>query len=352
MATSSHPPRPHFLGPWLATLLYHLALVTLAILWVVVRHQPTAPPPPDCFAVASGGASPAVSVTVHRERQHAVPSLRITSRSTDATVTLPSQDFGPSGFSTPLAGISGMTGSGTLGGIGKGSGGLGVGVAGMGAGYVGRPVMGARIVAQKLAVYLDCSGSMRPYLAQVEAEIRRQFPDADVFRFDGARVVVVNDAVADGRGFDGHFGTPRPGQSDPVTMTSRGRKLLERIATRCEYGSLGAWIDWLLSEDYDGLVVFSDFQDGIRQYRQPRSGAPELIYVDSKRRQLNARKESESRWEKTWYSRFSGAAQGRGPRLYLFSIEVEPQPLLRQCAVASGGGVTMVGWLRGKSPPR
>jgi len=212
--------------------------------------------------------------------------------------------------------------------------------------------MGARIVARKLAVYLDCSGSMRPYLAQVETEIRRQFPDADVFRFDGARVVVVDGEVADGRGFDGHFGTARPGQSDPATMTPRGRRLLERIATRCEHGSLGAWIDWLLPEDYDGLVVFSDFQDGVRQYRQPRSGAPELIYADGKRRQLDERKEGDARWEKAWHGRFSGAPQGRGPRLYLFSIEVEPQPLLRQCAVASGGGVTMVGWLRGKSPPR
>lgn len=352
MASTSHPLRSHFLGPWLATLLYHLALVVLAVVWVVIRHQPVTPPTVDCFAVASGGASPAASVSVHRERRHAVPSLRITSRNTDATVTLPSHDSEPSGFSKSLGGFTGMTGSSTFGGAGRGNSGLGVGVAGMGTGYVGRPVMGARIVAQKLAVYLDCSGSMRPYLAQVEAEIRRQFPDADVFRFDGARVVVVDGEVADGRGFDGHFGTSRPGQSDPVTMTSRGRKLLERIAKRCEHGSLGAWIDWLLTEDYDGLVVFSDFQDGIRQYRQPRSGAPELIYVDSKRRQLNERKESESRWEKTWYSRFSGAAQGRGPRLYLFSIEVEPQPLLRQCAVASGGGVTMVGWLRAQSPPR
>lgn len=342
----------HFLGPWLVTLLAHAALVFLAVAWVIVRHQPATPSEPECFAIPSGGDSPAVAVAARRERAHAVPAIRITSRNAEAAVTLPSSVSPPSGPAMPTGGLFGAAGAGAFGGAGNGVAGLGTGLAGAGSGYVGRPVMGARIVARKLAVYLDCSGSMRPYLTRVEAEIRRQFPDADVFRFDGARVVVVNGEVADGRGFDGHFGTSRPGQSDPSGMTPRGRKLLERIAQRCEYGSLGAWIDWLLPEDYDGLVVFSDFQDGVRQYRQPRSGAPELIYADGKRRQLDERKDAEERWEKAWYTRFSGATQGRGPRLYLFSIEVEPQPLLRQCAVASGGGVTMVGWLRGKSPER
>lgn len=339
------------LGPWLATLLSHAGLVVLALAWVIVRHQ-SAPQPsePECFAVPSGGASPSVAVTVRRERPNPVPTLRLTSRNAESTVILPAP---PPAASTALSGLGGPAstpGHGGFGGRGSGSAGAGEGLTGVGSGLVGRPVMGARIVARKLAVYLDCSGSMRPYLGRVEAEIRRQFPDADVFRFDGARVVVVDGEVADGRGFEGHFGAAHPGQSDPAGMTPRGRKLLERVATRCESGSLGAWIDWLLPEDYDGLVVFSDFQDGVRQYRQPRSGAPELIYADGKRRQLDARRDGEARWEKAWLSRFSAAPQGRGPRLYLFSIEVEPQPLLRQCAVASGGEVTMVEWLRGRAP--
>lgn len=333
-------------------MLTHAALVLLALAWVIARHEPTAAAPePDCFALPSGGAASAsASVSVRHERPNPVPTLRITSRSAEAAVTLPASELGLSSARWAANDGLGSAAAG-LGGVGKGPLGAGQGLAGTGTGYAGRPVMGARIVARKLAVYLDCSGSMRPYLARVETEIRRQYPDADVFRFDGARVVVVDGEVADGRGFDGHFGTPHPGQSDPAGMTAKGRRLLDRIATRCESGSLGAWIDWLLAEDYDGLVVFSDFQDGVRQYRQPRSGAPELIYADGKRRQLDQRKEAEARWERVWLGRFSAAAQGRGPRLYLFSIEVEPQPLLRQCAVASGGGVTMVGWLRGR-PPR
>ena len=340
------------LGPWLVTLLWHAGCVVLALTWVVVsrRVEPRAQEP-DCFALPSAGAAASVAVSAPRERPRPVPSVRITSRNAEAALALPTPTLSlPSGLSLPAAG-SGQVGMASSGAKGLGATGNGLGLAGAGVGGSGRPVMGVSIVARRLAVYLDCSGSMRPYLDRVEAEIRRQYPDADVFRFDGARVVVVDGEVAEGRGFDGHFGTAHPGQSDPAGMTPKGRKLLERIAARCEAGSLGAWIDWLLAEDYDGLVVFSDFQDGVRQYRQPRSGAPELIYADGKRRQLDARREAEARWEKAWLGRFSAATHGRGPRLYLFSTEVEPQPLLRQCAVASGGGVTMVGWLR-ERPPR
>lgn len=344
--------RDQGLGPWVATFLVHAGLVTLAAAWIIVRYQPASPTiEPDYFALPAGGASPSVAVSVQRERPRAVPVVRITSRSSESTMALPSPMTVGLGQTAALSAEMGAARAGSLGGTGAGVTGLGPGLVGTGVGRVGRPVMGASIVARRLAVYLDCSGSMRPYLDRVEAEIRRQYPDADVFRFDGARVVVVDGEVAEGRGFDGHFGTAHPGQSDPAALTTQGRRLLSRIATRCESGSLGAWIDWLLPEDYDGLVVFSDFQDGVRQYRRSKSGSPELIFADGKRRQVDVRKEVEARWEKAWLGRFSEAAHGRGPRLYLFSIEVEPQPLLRQCAVASGGGVTMVGWLRGR-PPR
>lgn len=229
-----------------------------------------------------------------------------------------------------------------LSGAGGGLMGKGEGPGGPGHGWSGRPVMGARIAARRLAVYLDCSGSMRPHLERVESEIRREFPDADVFRFDGARVVVINGRVAEGRGYDGPSAPRRPGLSDPASLTPQGRRLLDRLAPRCEAGSLGAWIDWMLDEPYDGLVVFSDFQDGIRQYRDPAKGPPELVYADSKRRNLDARQPGDERWQRSWLERFSQAPRGRAPRLYLFSSETEPQAFLRQCAVASGGSVAMV----------
>lgn len=334
-------------GPWLATVVLHALLFIVAVAWVIVRYQPaTIPSEPECFAIPSGGASGSVTVVASKPRPNRVPVVRITSSSSESSLTLPAFALGENGESSPL--LSGGLKKASAGGAGLGAAGLGIAASGTGVGRIGKAVMGARIVARKLAVYLDCSGSMRPYLAKVEAEIRLQFPDADIFRFDGARVVVVDGEVADGKGFDGHFGTSHPGQSDPASMTLAGRRLLDRIDAHCESGSLGAWIDWLLPEDYDGLVVFSDFQDGVRQYRKPAKGAPELIYADGLRRTVNERKEVDTRWEKAWLSRFSAAERGQGPRLYLFSIEVPPQPLLRQCAVASGGSVTMVEWLRGK----
>jgi hypothetical protein len=83
---------------------------------------------------------------------------------------------------------------------------------------VGKFVMGTTIRAQKIAVYLDCSGSMRPYLSQVTQEIKNQFPDADVFRFDGARVVGLENNVVYGKNFRGE--APRLTEAPTQTIES------------------------------------------------------------------------------------------------------------------------------------
>lgn len=337
-------------APWLVSLGFHAALVALAVVWVFRSVlEPAKPAADPVFALPSGGSPSARQVQVRAPTRPppAAPAARILSRSSNAAVALPPASPAPS---LPLLGLGSPAPSrGGLGGASAGAGGPGAALGGTGAGWVGKPVMGARIAARRLAVYLDCSGSMRPHLARVEAEIRREFPDADVFRFDGARVVVVDGRVAEGRGYDGPSSPRRPGMSDPAAMTPAGRRLLDRLAPRCEAGSLGAWIDWMLEESYDGLVVFSDFQDGIRQYRDPAKGPLELVYADSKRRRMDERRPGDDRWQKAWLERFAQAPRGRAPRLYLFSSETEPQAFLRQCAVASGGSVAMVEV--GRAPP-
>ena len=50
----------------------------------------------------------------------------------------------------------------------------------------------------RIAVYLDCSNSMESYLAGVEAEIRKQFPDADVFSVPHIKVWVDGTVVRGG----------------------------------------------------------------------------------------------------------------------------------------------------------
>jgi len=111
-------------------------------------------------------------------------------------------------------------------------------------------------------------------------------------------------------------------------------------------------------------VLFSDFQDGVTQYRikgekaeaNVQGGGYPIVYYDgtntSIARGSDARKPTEKRWEEEWLKSFADAKDGKGPRLYCFSTQVEPQQLLSRCVVASGGQIKMVEWLRtGGQPP-
>lgn len=348
--------RPRSLRGLAVSLLVH-ALLIAAACWVVFRT--VTPPPrrehPEVFASAGGGGSPApasfspMRETVIPVKVRQLPK-RIAVRSVQATVSLPppkAPDLAASVDRLVGAGLAaGARGRGFGGGLGGGAGrGAGLGKAG---GYAPRPVMGAMIRAQRVAVYLDCSGSMRPYLARVEAEIRRQFPDADVFRFDGARIVGVGDAIVYGRNFHGQAPrlTEGPSQTVAETLTGRGRQLFAQIRVACEKGSLGAWLDRMQAEPYDALVVFSDFQDGVRIYHDiPRKG-PRLVYSDSAYHPVSGPRLPAYRWETSWLERFARAANGGAPRLYLFTVNREPQAFLQRCVRASGGSAVSVAWLR------
>ncbi len=252
---------------------------------------------------------------------------------------------------TPEMGLAGLSGGQGKGGFGRGQGafggkGLGAGL-GNRVGFVGRPVMGAFIRAKRVAVYLDCSGSMRSYLPRVEAEIRKEFPDADVFRFDGARVVGLGDMVVFGRRFRGVAPRLREGPTQTLveTLTPHGRTVQAKVRTACEKGSLGAWMDRLLAESYDALVVFSDFQDGVRLY-ESKKGEPKMVYSDSSYHKVGGSLKTHTRWQREWLEAFAKAPQGAGPRLYLFTVQQEPQAFLQACVAASGGTSTSVSWLK------
>ena len=341
-------PRPRAWRSLASSLLFHGLLVVLAC-WVVLR-TPTRPQPMKEFvahAVAGGRSGAPASVhPVQRKPKVVLPAKRLVAKSAIATLALP-----PMKSMTPEVGLAGLTSGAGKGGFGRGRGsfggaGLGSGL-GNRAGFVGRPVMGAFIRAQRVAVYLDCSGSMRSYLPRVEAEIRKQFPDADVFRFDGARVVGLGDKVVHGRGFHGPAPRLREGPTQTVveTLTPNGRLVQAKVRTACEKGSLGAWMDRLLAEPYDALVVFSDFQDGVRLY-ETKKGEPKMVYSDSSYHKFGGPPKAPTRWQREWLEAFAKGAQGRGPRLYLFTVQQEPQPFLRACVTASGGSWTSVSWLR------
>jgi len=331
------------------------ALLILAACWVVFR-KPAAFEPVDAPPVVSGHAGGAGGRTYSVVRKPPSPPSvnRIASKSASSALTLP-----PLKLAGVEAGWPGLAlGAAGQGGLGRGQGfgrGQGPGAGQInGVGFVGRPVMGAMIRAQRVAVYLDCSGSMRSYLPRVEAEIRRQFPAADVFRFDGARVVGLGDHVVHGRRFQGVAPRLREGPTQTVltTLTPAGRAVQAKVREACEKGSLGAWMDHLIVEPYDALVVFSDFQDGIRLY-ELRQRAPKLVYADSSYHKTGASPARAPRWQREWLEAFARGGKGQGPRLYLFSVQQTPQPFLQACVDASGGSATSVSWLRhgGQGPP-
>lgn len=328
-----------------ASLLVHAFLIAAAC-WVVLHRPPSKPRPEFVAHTVAGGksGSPASVHPVMRKPKVTVPVQRLASRSASASLVLP--PIKANSLETGLAGLSAGTRRGSF---GHGAGALGLGGAGFGSrpGFVGRPVMGAFIRAQRVAVYLDCSGSMRTYLPRVEAEIRQQFPDADVFRFDGARVVGLEDWVVHGRRFRGESPRLREGPTQTVlaTLTPAGRSVQAKVRIACEKGSLGAWLDRMLAEPYDALVVFSDFQDGVRLYEM-KKGEPKLIYSDSSYHKIGGVQKGATRWQREWLEAFAQAARGAGPRLYLFTVQQEPQPFLLACVAASGGASTSVSWLR------
>ena len=215
--------------------------------------------------------------------------------------------------------------------------------------------------APRIAVYLDCSSSMVPYLEAVEAEVRKQFPDADVFKVPAIKVWVDGSVV---RGGAATVLPHKPANDGPrVSLdTSRlsptGKEILARYKGNFEVGSVGAWVDILRTEKrYDALVIFSDFND---QVLQLRSGRPLLqTYVDDAgQRSLpeaeikDDRTVAEKAWEDVWVGSFDLANAGKAPALYLFSTRNPASRILQKSADVSGGKFTLIDWLRPDGPPK
>lgn len=355
------------------SLFIHLMLMTIAIVWVVANISEKNPKQPEFIATGSGGgaAGERAKILEHNLQQKKQKTLakkvsRISSKNLNAQVVLPDLKSNALSIDSLASKLSGSSSKGFGGGSGGGIGaGKGVGVGNM-RNFVGKPVMGARINATKVAVFMDASKSMGRYLDRVEAEIRKQFPTADVFMYAGVWTNVKDDVIIGGsryKGTTGRTGAPPVKFTDPDKLTTNGKRIFKQYDDNFKTGCVGAWIDIMRNERaYDGLVIFSDFQDGVTQYRSPKGDKSDsystrdatIIYCDSVRSRLptDDRKPTEKRWEDELVSAFAAAKSGRGPRLYLFSTEIEPQPIFARCVAASGGQSKMVEWLRnGGNPP-
>ena len=341
----------------------HSFLVLIAFFWVISSWTDLNRTEPSTFTTGSGGGNNGEKALIREHKiERKKATSRITSKSADASISLPSLPI-----SQTVSLNAGLMSGGSSKGFGGGSGG-GIG-AGRGAGvgngvnFVGKPVMGARIVAQRVAVYMDASNSMERYLDRVEAEIKKQFPEADIYLYSGIWVNVADGAVVGGKKYDGPKGRGAGAgvrETKPESLTSAGRVIFKKYDANFRQGDVGAWIDIMRDERaYDALVIFSDFQDGVSQYRSSKSnnssGLGEKIYWDGMRSTdpSDRRKPEEKRWENDWVKSFADALKDKGPRLYCFSTQVEPQPIFSRCVDASKGQIKMVTWLRtgGKPPP-
>ena len=113
-------------------------------------------------------------------------------------------------------------------------------------------------------------------------------------------------------------------------------------------GGVGAWIDIMLNQkQYDAIVVFSDFEDGIIQWRTIGEVKPSIVFDADMRPPTDLRTEAEKAWETRWIRTFATAQDRKAPRLYLFSTSREPQELYRRCVSASGGDLKIVTMARG-----
>lgn len=109
--------------------------------------------------------------------------------------------------------------------------------------FVGKPVMGAHIVATKVAVFMDASKSMGRYLDRVESEIRKQFPTADVFMYAGVWTNVKDDVIIGGsryKGTTGRSGSPPVKFTDPDKLTANGKRIFKQYDDNFKTGCVGA----------------------------------------------------------------------------------------------------------------
>ena len=346
----------------IVSLMIHGGLLFLATAWVV-SVTTSQKKEPNAFATgAGGGSSGDRSVQAKAKQKPNTPksltksASKITSKSATASIALPEMpDMSRSALGALAASSKGF-GGGAGGGIG---GGVGLGKGGKN--FTGKAVMGMKISGANIAVYFDSSPSMNPYFAAVEKQIKEQFPSADVYRYFGVFNFIQDGEVLGSRPnqklvvptvdqiyMDRRGGKRDSPATDPNKLSPAGRNMFGSKDAQFRIGGVGAWLDAMLNQkQYDAIVVFSDFEDGIIQWRTIGEIKPSIVFDADMRPPTDLRTEAEKAWETRWIRGFAQAQDRKAPRLYLYSTSREPQELYRRCVAASGGDFKIVTMQRG-----
>jgi hypothetical protein len=333
------------------SLMIHGLLLFLATAWVVsvATNQKKEP---NSFATGAGGGNSGERAIAQKTKAKpntpkslTKSATKLTSKSANAQIALPEMpDLNHAALGAMASSSKGF-GGGAGGGIG-GAAGIGKG----GKNFTGRSVMGVKISGAHIAVYLDNSPSMEPYLSGVEKQIKDQFPSADVFRYFGIFNLNQDGEVVGGKPNQKYTVDPgrRAAANDPGKLSPAGRNLLNSKDAQFRVGGVGAWIDVMLQQkQYDAIVIFSDFEDGILQYRTKDLPIPRLVFDADQIPRSDDRTDAEKAWEERWVKTFALATDHKAPRLYIYSTSKEPQELYKRCVAASGGEYKMVELPRG-----
>lgn len=345
----------------IVSLMIHGFLLFLATAWVVsvtvIQKKE-----PNTFATGAGGGNSGERAIAQKTKAkpNAPKSLtksasRITSKNPNAELALPEMP----NLSRAALGAMANSSKGFGGGAGGGVGGA-VGIGKGGKNFTGRAVMGMKIMGGSIAVYFDNSPSMEPYLSGVEKQIKEQFPNADVFRYFGVFNLNQDGEVVGGKPNQKYVietveqiaanrnGGRKPMANDPNKLGPAGRNMLGNKDVQFRVGGVGAWIDVMIAQrQYDAIVIFSDFEDGIMQFRTKGETSPRLVFDADLIPRSDSRTDEEKAWEERWVKTFALAVDRKAPRLYLYSTSKEPQELYRRCVAASGGEYKMVTLPRG-----
>ena len=315
------------------SIVIHLLLVIIALTWVIARNDVREPAQETFFVTGTGGGNEGARLTTGDnkfQQKQLRPNIRssqkiaVRGQSNTSIADLSDMQINMFDFNGLSSGISKSI-DGNFGGGTGGESGLGMSSGrNLVSSFMPRKrVMGLEIEAENIAVYLDSSGSMLPYLEDVRKQIYKEYPHADIFEYKNISIKIEEGKVVGGLN-NSHVPThPRArkiernnvkGSGENSQLSTQGRAILKRYGKSFSRYSVGAWMDVMMFEDYDALVVFSDFQDGIRGDRKKDA------------------------WEKRWTEQFAK----KRLKLYLFSIERNPQPIWQQCVEASGGKIKMM----------
>ncbi len=267
------------------------ALVILLALYIV--HTVYTPPKETIEFLPGGGGGGKGSDARIAQKQRAAtmsaPKSRTVSISANADVSLPDIQTSMSDFSSLsiAAPMGGGIGGGEGGLSGKGKGGLmgdgfGTGVGpGRGAGFISMPLFGQKIDARRMAVVLDMSGSMYPFLPTVIKEVDKVAPGSVVILHYGCGM---NDTEIRRPGVqettDKDFDSDRIVtsllESNTAAMNKDQREaLLAMVKKRAKTYYVpstnvsSTWVALTDSKlkDVDAIYWFADFADGLTNER-------------------------------------------------------------------------------------